>query len=51
MEALACASPEPAEEGGANMDPEEVAQICKRAGLGAALKGGYAARIAADRFA
>ena len=51
MEALVCASPEPAEEGGANADPEEVAQSRERAGPGAALEGGYAAGIAADRFA
>ena len=50
VEALACASPEPAEEGGTNVDPEEAAQSCKRAGPGAALEGGYAARITADRF-
>ena len=50
VEALACVSPEPAEEGGANMDPEEVAQSHKRAGPGAVLEGGYAAGITVDRF-
>jgi len=50
VEALACASPELAEEGGANADPEEVAQSHERAGLGAVLEGGYVAGIMADRF-
>jgi len=51
VEAHTCVSPEPAEEGGANADPEEAAQSHERAGLGVVLEGGYAAGIATDRFA
>ena len=45
-----CASPEPAEEGGANTGPEEVAENCKSAGTGAVLEGGYASGITVDGF-
>jgi len=49
-EVLACASPEPAEEGGANAGPEKAAKSRKRAGPGEALEGAYAAGITVDRF-
>jgi len=50
-EVPACASPETAEEGGANTGPEEAAESRESAGPGTALKGGYAPEIAANRFA